>query len=281
MRGDKQNYDFSAKRHWRRWAWNRIAERLTVPPREALVAYLPGPEDEDRPIALSKGFRADNLIAVDRALANVEAVRGEGNLAICGDAYDVIGVMLHKRRIDVIFLDLCCGYSFKLMNGLASLLTSQNLAGSTVAVNLMRGRDAGVSKLNTNLIELGHESLSDDERHRGRLFFGASIPWAYNFVNEQRKRGNLPNLPDVRIIMKSVSPVFSSYRSVVSNCYFDSVVFCAPREFALEAVYPTEDERWAVEKAREEIEELKPLQRRIAATMAHRTMRLSTLKEEV
>jgi hypothetical protein len=75
------NYKFGTKANWRRWQWNRIVERLAVPVRDAVVVYLAGPEDLDRPVALSKGFRPDNLIAVDRDGDVVKQLRMNGTLS--------------------------------------------------------------------------------------------------------------------------------------------------------------------------------------------------------
>jgi hypothetical protein len=58
--GSSFNYDFGAKRNWRRWAWNRIAERV-ADKSNALCLYLPSSNDEDRPIAISRVHIKDGV----------------------------------------------------------------------------------------------------------------------------------------------------------------------------------------------------------------------------
>lgn len=60
-----ENYNFDEKNKWRIWNWNRIRERLTCKPRDALVLYLAGPQDLDRAVAMRKGFDPLNMIAVE------------------------------------------------------------------------------------------------------------------------------------------------------------------------------------------------------------------------
>ena len=105
------NYDFSQKRHWRRTVWNGIRERLEKPVREALVLYLAAEQDEDREIALQKGFREENLIAVDRRLHVVDSLRAQRRLALHGDVIDVASNWNPAVEVDAVALDFCCGLS--------------------------------------------------------------------------------------------------------------------------------------------------------------------------
>ena len=54
--GHKINYDFGAKNNWRRWAWNRAKERISVKPKDAIVLYLPAKENFGYESCYSKRF---------------------------------------------------------------------------------------------------------------------------------------------------------------------------------------------------------------------------------
>ena len=64
------DYTSKPKEIWRRWVWNRVAERINLSitgfkRSEAFGLYLVGPDDLDRPVAMEKGFLSLNLIAVE------------------------------------------------------------------------------------------------------------------------------------------------------------------------------------------------------------------------
>ena len=84
------DYTRKPKEEWRRWVWNRVTERIPKVARDgsrradATVLYLVGPNDLDREVALSKGFRGFNVIAVDIDEECIVKVRKAHNLGICG-----------------------------------------------------------------------------------------------------------------------------------------------------------------------------------------------------
>jgi len=78
-----KQYNSTSKKQYRRWVWNAIAERLTCGRRDAVVAYLPGPDDYDRLIAKQLGFKNENLIAIDRDPLCIANVRNGGVVFRC------------------------------------------------------------------------------------------------------------------------------------------------------------------------------------------------------
>ena len=44
----RENYKFGRKNNWRRWAWNKAKDRLSVPVKDAVVLYLPSKQNIDQ-----------------------------------------------------------------------------------------------------------------------------------------------------------------------------------------------------------------------------------------
>lgn len=135
------NYDYAQKRHWRRTMWNCIADRVSVPKRDALTLYLAGESDEDREVATAKGFDRDNLIAVERDKGVLKTLRSRGVLALHGDIFDQVSAWRTDRQIDVLVLDLVCGLTDKVMSNVEELLICPQLQGAVIAINMCRGRE--------------------------------------------------------------------------------------------------------------------------------------------
>jgi hypothetical protein len=112
---------------------------LPVPAKDAIVIYLAGREDLDRPIAISKGFKPHNLFAVERDKCVVRALRGSGVLTVSGDLINALDSWTGPGH--VIFADLCSGLSTSFCSLLAALVHKPHFRRSVIAVNLMRGRD--------------------------------------------------------------------------------------------------------------------------------------------
>jgi len=143
MSGAAVDYDFSTKRHWRRTMWNAIKERLSVPASEAVVLYLPGPTDEDRAIALSKGFRAENLFAVERDRGVVKELRAAGSLVIHGDFLEVAQSWPVGHRCDVLFSDFTGNFRLDVAQGFEIVTAMPQFKKCVFAVNMLGGREAG------------------------------------------------------------------------------------------------------------------------------------------
>jgi hypothetical protein len=154
------NYDFPSKRHWRRSLWNCVADRLSVARKDALVLYLAGEQDEDREVAIQKGFRSHNLIAVDREKAAVRKLRERGSLALCGDVFDHLDAWNCDRPINAVILDLTCDLSSRVLDSIDRLPYLPQLQDAVIAINVCRGRAADWS-LNADFLQGGLLSIED------------------------------------------------------------------------------------------------------------------------
>jgi len=162
MSGAAMNYDFGAKRHWRRSLWNCIGDRVQTEKRNALVLYLAGEMDEDRPVAIAKGFRGENLIAIERKKNLAMELRRRGTLTLVGDAFSHAFAWNPERHIDVCVLDLCNGLSQPIAESIETMLKLPHFANSVIAVNMIRGRDESGNELRDWLARSQREMLQDD-----------------------------------------------------------------------------------------------------------------------
>jgi hypothetical protein len=242
MSGADFDYRFGTKAQWRRTAWNRIVERLIVHPRDAVVLYLAGEQDLDREVALRKGFRANNLIAVERDSRVVSVLRANGVLTISGNIVEIVRAWPRERKVNVIFADLCD--DIRSTNGpLLGGLINAAFAGAVIAVNFMRGR----SKQAGDLVKLNTATFGEEMKHRG---FAFSALYA-----EILRRWCGFNDDDIKAAAPLINPHMLSYKSS-AGMLFDSVVFTN-----IATDDGTDSEKGNV------------LRRKIAATLAHQTMR--------
>lgn len=140
MSGAVMNYDFGQKRHWRRWLWNRIAERAPAK-RDGLVLYLPGEQDLDRPIAMTHGFRPGNLIGIEINAGVRRRLREKGNLVVGADFVSTVWAGAMSRRVDVVYADFCRGLHVDLMTQAWLWLANPAFNQTVFAFNLLCGRE--------------------------------------------------------------------------------------------------------------------------------------------
>lgn len=267
-------YDNKVKNNWRRWAWNRIKERCPVPPREARILYLPSHEDLDRPIAISKGFRTDNLIACEKTSKVVKQLRSQGVNVIHAKIAEVISAWPENWPLHGVVADLCCGVEKQVVDLAGSLYSAIGIAsGSGIVVNVQRGRDYswrdkhGTAKEARYVIEDEISKLRNwpGERHRG-----AHI--SFIFVQQQSMTSLRLGLAldwivlEGAMLVKECDFTFNSYKSTqkYSN-YFDSVAMSFPEMWAPE---------YSVMMNPSAIGPPVSVRRRIAAFRAVRTARL-------
>jgi hypothetical protein len=134
-------YKNGQKNQWRRTAWNAI-ERLVDNPPDAIVLYLPGSTDLDRPEALRRNFKPANLIAVERDPKVVAHLRAKGTTVVCGGLLDVLRSWPETRKVGVVVADFQSGYQFcigEIVQRLARFHPA--FSGCVFMVNLQRGRD--------------------------------------------------------------------------------------------------------------------------------------------
>lgn len=291
------DYKYGSKNHWRRTIWNRIVERLNVPPSEALVVYLGGEMDLDRKIAREKGFRDENLILVDNDEKVVTAVRKRGHLAIHGDFLKVIQYWPHRRPIDVCFGDFCCGLNQEYTDSVTfKFLISSAIFNSVCAFNFLRGRDPNTNDLRSeiNSVFKRSNSVLSNQKHRGVFLFSLLLikvcQLAHGDIRISREQNGrvVAELRDLQLLSEEeklkrllfckeiisslknkVRAEFFDYRSTKFQI-FDSVVY----------VHPLRGK--AGEEVKHQLDgiiipgpEGKKIRRSIAAILAHRTRRLN------
>jgi hypothetical protein len=145
---DAVNYDNGRKNNWRKQCWNLIVNHLKragIQPKDALVLYLPGTTNLDEGVALQKGFRRENLIAVERDKKVAHFIRKKLKVnCIQGDLIDVLmSWPLDSPKVDVVVADFQCGMLPVVEDTLRAYLCSPQITHSVLCVNALRGRDAG------------------------------------------------------------------------------------------------------------------------------------------
>lgn len=291
MSGAAMNYDFGHKRHWRRWVWNRIAERVENR-RDALCIYLPGSSDFDRPLAISRGFRDVNLIGVERNPDSLRTLRKSGALTINADFIETVtATIISKRMIGVIYGDLCCGLTRKLLSHIIVWLAATDSTKNCVfAFNLMRGRDAESNAIRGALNDGGplvqNSELEISEKHRGVALFSQAVFMMVHLSTYHRPgisaedcEAELEAQPELMALINKRFMAMvenskldaESYRSD-SGQVFDTVVFRHPLHSKLDG-FSTQSSRLT------DALRVDPFSgkasRRLAAVMAHRTMRMN------
>lgn len=217
----KDVFGNGTKETWRGWQWNRVCDRIPkCERRDAVVLYLPGPEDRDRSSLINKGFSNHNLIAVDKSPQAVEGVRRGGGVAICENISDVVKAWPPSRRLDCISADLLGGFtdsSFKLW--LAMILRGRPVV---CAMNMMRGRDALGGAVSKSKYQ---SRYTLPPTHRGAQL----IEFAIRYLCFEYESAELtPRQYQVwkakqEQMSNRLSPVFYSYRSQ-RGMYYDSVI---------------------------------------------------------
>lgn len=284
--GAAMNYDFGQKRHWRKWVWNRISERVQIPKRDALVLYLAGANDFDRPVALSKGFVGNNLIAVEKNPVVLEGLRGKGVLAVDANFADVVDSQHNRRKLDVIFGDFCCGLDAHLSHRIAFWTGGSNTHDAVFAFNLLRGRDPASKALRETAQRLFVHELGEDFKHRGKLLaIQVAQRLAFAIMVHKHKAmasgttdWNLMWHAEAKAVYQQMNPASSTYMSD-SGQVMDSIVFTGP----VRAMKPNWSQKEnqqraaALEEARTKMGvrdgAVKKASQSMAAVMAHRTMR--------
>lgn len=160
--GAHHNYAFGLKNQWRREVHNRIVERLSVKPSDALVLYLAGPKDLDRVEFLRRGYKEHNLIAIERDADTARNLRTGGRLVLNGALGDFVKTW-RKTPVHVVFADLCCGIEVSVIQIVDRLIKNECFAGCVCAFNLLRGRDGRTNHIRALFSECG--------KHRGLLLF--------------------------------------------------------------------------------------------------------------
>lgn len=270
-----QTYKFGTKNNWRKWLWNRIAERLHVPARNAVVLYMGAAEDLDRAEALRRGFTNTNLIHVDRDAKVTAAIRRAGGLGVTGDFFDVVRCWPQHHSIDVVLGDFCNGLTLANLTGVVQLPLWRQCRESVFAFNLLRGRDPATNELRA-IWQKGH---SKDTKHRVQICASEQVvvcrglvTGAYAFA----PGGGIAESTDPLLLAAHAADLEKSwpaaryserdYRSTAFQT-FDSGVWISPYRGLAGLDWAQCDQLLA------QTVEQNPLRRQIAAVRAHHTRR--------
>ena len=257
------SYVNEQKKAWRGWQANQIVMRLpefygnlcvsngrwelrqAIPKKgtaalkavtcHKTVLYLCGPEDLDRPVLLSRGFDARNLIAVDINQAAIANARQQGAIGISESLSRVLNGW-NDDAVDVVIADLCCGFTSTLKEIWSALHNSRAIKpGTVLSFNLQRGRDMSAGAV------LGTQEcqpLYDLCLHRGQRLWWLAY-WEFGgAVGDEMKQGgwskeeaeawltNNRALSVAAAFSNNTRPAYNSYRS--KSVTMDSIVFRWP-----------------------------------------------------
>jgi len=275
--GAEKQYKFGTKNNWRRTVWNELQSRVTKPA-DAIVLYLAGAMDLDSQIAREKGFAANNLIAIERDATALRALRGARRLAIAGDFCEILWDWPEERTLDIAFGDFCCGLETQLANKLLMLTLAPKFKSTCFVFNFLRGRDQSSNQFRSNVDSVGPMMQS---KHRAEYFVlhcygawmrggvmatGGNDDWDTEII-DAHVRANQPTFDLLhRRFGETVKPRFLSYRST-SGQTFDSVI--------MNSMAPAHCPEWRTSDWKNVAKAwgMRSAGRRIAAVMAHRTMR--------
>lgn len=142
---DAINYKNGVKNNWRRRTWN-LVRQWTPNPRDAVVLYLPGSTNLDRPVAEERGFRPANMIAVERDKSVAQYIRDTyGQSAIDESLMDVMHAWPTadaSPRVSVVIADMVCGFDREAMAIMPAWVSSKAFEKGVLVLNIMRGRES-------------------------------------------------------------------------------------------------------------------------------------------
>jgi hypothetical protein len=259
------NYKYGNKNNWRRWYWNKIRERVNNP-RDAIVLYLAGEADLDRDVALAKGFKNKNLIAVENRRSVLAALRAKCVLTIDSDLCDVITDWPLDKPVQVVVGDFCGGLTLSRLKKLKHCWLRPQFHDAVFCFNFLRGRDSTSNEIRKVYSEGARKMGLGCQKHRAEAFM-AFLARGIAYLCEKAapidKHYTWDELTNFSLYCLDKSkPEFRSYRSTAGNQIFDSVVFKSPFK------------EIPIMSSVSDVAKGSTVRRRIAATMAHRTMRL-------
>lgn len=305
--GESKDYKFGIKNQWRRWLWNRIEERLTVPAREAVVLYLAGQDDLDRYVALRHGFKDHNLIAIDRSEKVVRTLRNSGVVSMQGEFMDAICTWPANRPVHAIVGDFCCGLESKMWKRIMGLMLLTHVRPAVYAFNFLRGRDQSSNGIRASILESIGKSRDvipelkalAEAKHRGMIvacdivstMISVMVEGRYEFTTDEKGETQMVNNPNFdrgkmnlefvhwlsEYIIERSS--FSPYSYKSSGQVFDSCVLRNPVHAYFEALHKIgfpADRLWrSIQNQQREIWKHDPGRKKAIAALAIRTMRIN------
>lgn len=146
-RAPEGGYDFGNKRQYRRNVWNTLAG-FCDPPRYSRALLMPSSEGDEVEVALSKGFRLDNLHLVDDNPAIAAHLKRRFPLATTyGVRVGRAAERMAKRGItlDAANLDLCACLNERMLTEECRRFTASGvMERGLIALTLLRGREKAI-----------------------------------------------------------------------------------------------------------------------------------------
>lgn len=231
-------YFLGEKKAWRRQFWNSI--KLFASPVSGIlnrdVLYMPGPDNIEGPLIVSKGFRRNRLFCVERNENLVRLLRtNKANVIHDSIEQVVICWSAMDDYPSVTCMDLCCGIEQSIINCARWWILSAIALNQPriLACNILRGRDvrhivSGSLEIidsykNTakNVCCLGPDgALVKSELHRGcrlvDIILGQACLFLIGYgISKEVLR---------RQMLKSIDTRFFTYSSTAGSQKFDSFV---------------------------------------------------------
>lgn len=223
--GSEKDYKFGNKNNWRRWAWNRIEERIDRPRRDCKILYLAGENNLDMKEASRRGFKSQNMIAIERDKKLCRDLRKKGITTIHGDMIETIKKW-GNEKIDIVISDYCCGLNNNVLEQIVIAFWQPCFRDCVFSINLMRGREV----VDNNFMTYFHAN----KRHRGLSFAGIVAACVLESTRgEDGERWFFIDAEKITedAINRRAEFSYNEYKS--GNLCFDSVVYKNPsREWA-------------------------------------------------
>lgn len=195
------NYASSKKDQRRRIAWNRLHD-TTRDRSSAVVLYLAAASDLDRAHAIRRGFKDENLIAVEIDPLTVRQLRLLGVNVIPRPLIEVLAAWPIDKPVAGIFADLQCGLEVTVAQLLMLWRANPAFGRSMLYLNLQRGREHNgwvrqVCEMMRSVVpdwrKQSHGAVC--ERHRG---CAAVYQELVHLVDAERARlGRLPTREEI------------------------------------------------------------------------------------
>ena len=149
--GPSNDYDFSEKQRYREDIWSNVKEHLKVHPSKAKVIFFPSKHGFEIPLILKKGFKEENLYAVERDKDVVKFAFSDGwkkqypNIKYYHkEATEFIELASEKIKFDVVILDICNNFSIHLIKEMTNIFEQPFFNdGCIFSTTLIHGRENG------------------------------------------------------------------------------------------------------------------------------------------
>lgn len=212
-----EKYQNATKDTWRGWAWNQIEARVGKSRSydKKLVCVLAGESAGDMPHAERRNF---DCIAIDKNIDCVKTYRDKGGVAVQGDL--VSQVLCHEPH--AVIADMLGGATRKNIAGMLDLA----ICSKAVVLNLLRGRDKGMSELESQYLipdfSSGRKQVVPIGKHRGAMacfVVALAVAKEFKLVREDEDGNTRLNGK----VLEAFRPAFYSYKSKNGGQVFDSV----------------------------------------------------------